>query len=39
MLSQAHFYADDVQIYVSGDLSDATRLIEKLTANVSNKLY
>jgi Reverse transcriptase (RNA-dependent DNA polymerase) len=36
MFSQAHLYADDVQIYVSGDLSDATRLIEKLNADVSN---
>jgi hypothetical protein len=36
IFSQAHLYADDVQIYVSGDLSDAARVIEKLNADVNN---
>jgi Reverse transcriptase (RNA-dependent DNA polymerase) len=36
MFSQAHLYADDVQIYVRGGLSDATRIIEKLNAEVTN---
>jgi hypothetical protein len=28
MFTQAHLYENDVQIYVSGDLSDAARVIK-----------
>jgi hypothetical protein len=33
LFSQAHFYADDVQIYASGQLNDADTAIEKLNAD------
>jgi Reverse transcriptase (RNA-dependent DNA polymerase) len=39
MFSQAHHYADDVQIYASGQLTDADRVIEKLNADMSNIWY
>jgi hypothetical protein len=35
MFNQAHLYVDDVEIYVSGDLSDAIRVIGKLNTDVS----
>jgi hypothetical protein len=36
MFSQAHLHADDVQIYASGQFTDADRVIEKLNAGMSN---
>jgi hypothetical protein len=37
MFSQAHLYADDVQIYASGQFTDADRVIKKLNADMSEQ--
>jgi Reverse transcriptase (RNA-dependent DNA polymerase) len=36
MFSKAHLYADDAQIYVSGNLFDVARVSDKMNADVSN---
>jgi Reverse transcriptase (RNA-dependent DNA polymerase) len=36
MFSQCHMYADDAQLYISGERSDIARTIEKLNADVSS---